>query len=105
MVNATKDEYRLPYEVLEDAFGVVEAVQENRVGTQRLSTSEREANLQFGVVLESASREIDVDEIPWPELVHDCVPWARIRVAARECLVALGFDLAQWEKEEDLGNQ
>jgi hypothetical protein len=46
MIHSTKDAYLLREELLMDAMGVVEAVQQNRIGLPKLSESQRVAILR-----------------------------------------------------------
>jgi hypothetical protein len=100
MVGATKDEYLLPSELLEDAFSIVEAIEEKSGWAVMLSRSEREAVIEFGEVLKREYEFIDLNKVTLEELVNDNEPWAKIRKAVQKCLEKLGFDLEAWEKKE-----
>ena len=97
MVHATKDNYLLPEELLNDAFSAVERV---KIGAEySLSKPELKAAVEFGKTLERESNLL-ADDVPWDELVKHNEQWASIRKAAQDCLSKLDFDLEAWEKEE-----
>jgi hypothetical protein len=100
MVKATKDEYLLPDDLLNDAFHVVESIRGGVPWVTDLDERDRDAILRFGLVLESEAAEMDEMHMEWVRLVRDCAPWAAIRTAARQCLSDLGFDLSSWEQRE-----
>jgi len=100
MIHATKDNYLLPEDLLEDVSSFVVAVEQHLPWTVSLMGPERQAVIEFGGVLNKESDLLELDEIPWDELVSNNEHWANIREAAQECLVALGFDLGAWETEQ-----
>ncbi|MCP4609973.1 MAG: hypothetical protein GY845_14790 [Planctomycetes bacterium] len=100
MANATKDEYLLPSELLEDGFSVVEAVEKHWGRSVSLHRSDRQAVIEFGKVLKKEYELIDLNEVALEEIVSNNEPWANIREAAQKCIGALGFDLEAWEKEQ-----
>ena len=100
MAHATKDEYLLPSELLEDGFTVVEGVEQHWRWRFSLRRFERQAVIEFGKVLRKESDLIDLNEVTLEEIVSNNESWANIREAAQKCVAALGFDLDAWEKEQ-----
>jgi|SRR5690242_1610306 PhoPQ-activated pathogenicity-related protein len=96
MVNATRDEYLLIEEAVNDAL----AIGEQRL-LQAMDHRTRDPVSRFLVVLRAEMNNLDsLPRMPWPETALENRSVAVIRSAARACLAEIGFDLAEWERSE-----
>lgn len=89
IVDASKDEYLLAGELLDDALALVTAIENRYPWTQRLNETERQVVTTFGKVLRQEAGKLDVESLAAAELVYHCQPWANVREAAGQCLAAL----------------
>jgi hypothetical protein len=100
MVNATKDEYLLPEELLNEALHAVESIRKSYPWAADVIPQHRDVILRFGVILDAEAQKVDEVNTEWKTLVRESRPWAAIRIAARACLDELGFDFATWERRK-----
>ncbi|QGW63903.1 hypothetical protein GOY17_02610 [Lysobacter soli] len=103
MVNATSDQYLLPVEAINDAQDVIRALSGSGPisALEGMESKAREAVQKFALAWRSEENQIDAMlELPWDELVLRNQHWHALRGAAQLCLVEIGFDLAQWERDE-----
>jgi hypothetical protein len=96
MVNATHDEYLLIEEAVNDALAVGE-----QPLFQVMDPHIRRSVSRFLTVLRTEMDSLDsLPQMPWHETVLEDESLAAIRAAARSCLAEIGFDLADWERDE-----
>lgn len=96
MVHATRDEYLLIDEAVENALGL-----ESPRFLTRMDHRTQAAVSDFLLVLHAERVNLDaLPSMPWDEKVLENQPLKAIRSAASKCLSQIGFDLAQWEREE-----
>ncbi len=102
MVNATKEEYLLPVEAINDAGDVVAALNGSPLaGLRELDATVLAAVGRFAIVWRAQEENIDhLLELPWPDLVLKDRSWQALREAAQLCLAEIGFELASWEREQ-----
>ncbi len=103
MANASKDEYLLPVEAINDAADVVNAL--NGVSPlsalRNIDPCTRIAVQEFANVWYTEENQINgLLELPWNELCLRNESWQTLHNAAQHCLSEIGFDLAKWERDE-----
>ena len=100
IVRGTKDKYLLPEDLLENALDFERLV---RLFGSELSPLEREEIERFAQVVNTRASAVHLDNaIDNAALVYADPAWVEIRSAAATCLSAVGFDLQEWERAEDL---
>jgi hypothetical protein len=98
ITHATKDEYLLPEELLENAHDCIRRTRTISAACGALP----EAAVQEILALEPLLLAI-TDEVLGSEHLVDGEPaWICVRHQAARCLQLMGFDLAAWEKGEGL---
>jgi hypothetical protein len=98
IVHGTKDEYRLPSELLEQAASVCARALSTK--ETDLSPQDVEAVRQFDVVLKWELKDFNVESYTNAELIRSCPEWAEVTEAAGICLSALGFKSELWEQSD-----
>ena len=98
--HATKDEYLLPEELLDNAHDCIRRMRTLPSAHGALSDAAVQAILDLEPLLLSVTNEVMKSE----RLVDGEPTWRALREHAARCLEAMGFDLAEWEKKEGLSN-
>jgi hypothetical protein len=93
IIHATRDEYLLPEELLEDASAVVQQI---RMQPQTISALAVAAILALQPLLDAVVLPPDRNDLH--HLVEDDSAWRAAREQAARCLDILGFDLVAWER-------
>jgi hypothetical protein len=103
IVHATRDEYYVPEELLEEAYDVVRRIREQSSIRESISDQAATEILALEPLLDSAVEELEamtLENYNPEQLVERAASWRFAREQARRCLELLGFDLAQFELTE-----
>jgi len=96
MVNATRDEYLLVEEAVEDALGLADPRLVQQMDERILASVSR-----FLLALRAEMDHFDnLPQMPWDKAVLEQHSLKAVRAAAHTCLSEIGFDLASWERSE-----
>jgi hypothetical protein len=93
IIDATRDEYLLPEELIDDAHAVVRQI---RTKPEALSAPAATAILALQPLLDAVVFPSGRDGLR--HLVEDDTAWRAAREQAARCLDILGFDLVGWEE-------
>jgi hypothetical protein len=103
IVQATRDEYLVPEELLNDADDVIRQVRTMPAVRDALPASAVQAILELDDLLDAAdgaARHTQSNE----QLVEHDAAWRAVREHVARCLDLVGFDLAEWETTEGLSH-
>ena len=101
VVNATADEYYLPDDLVENAFGIQQQVHANGSYWMRsLDDSQIAALVRFGNAVEQNLDGVQTD-VFGSEFVTQ-PSWQAIRAAGARCIAELGYDLSSLESDNTL---
>jgi hypothetical protein len=100
IANATKDEYLLPEEVLEDACWVLRLVESGSPIVASLSAEAKAEILALAPLLEQEAAQGVVESCTSPQALLENPVWCSLRRQAAACLEALQFDLPAWERRQ-----
>ena len=103
IVQATRDEYLVPEELLNDADDVVKQVRTMPAVRDALPTSAVQAFLDLDGLLDAADSAAQSAQSS-EQLVERDAAWRAVREHVARCLDMVGFDLAEWEKTEGLNH-
>jgi hypothetical protein len=98
--HATKDEYLLPEELLEDAHNCVRRMRTIPEARSALPGAAVQAILDLEPLLVAVTDDVICSE----RLVDGEPTWSAIRRHAARCLEVMDFDLEKWEKMEGLSH-
>ena len=101
IVQATRDEYLVPEELLNDADDVIRQVRTMPAVRDALPASAVQAILDLDDLLDAADDAAQSPQSSEQLVEHDAA-WQAVREHVARCLDMVGFDLAEWEKTEGL---
>lgn len=94
--NATREEYLLPEELLEDVSQVIRQIREQPHVRSALSDRTAQLIIKLEPLLDSAERELNQGKAN-SEIIES-EAWKILRLQVGRCLDELGFDLDAWEQ-------
>ena len=103
IVQATRDEYLVPEELLKDAHDVIRLVRTMPAARDALSASAVQTILDLDGMLDAADGAAQSAQST-EQLVERDAAWRAVREHVTRCLDMVGFDLAEWEKTEGLSH-
>jgi hypothetical protein len=100
IVHGTVDEYLIPVEVLDGAVSDIEAVLSHEENRTQFNQEEIVVFERFLAEVGKLTVPVEDASVSNEELVGKNPMWAAARNAAAQYLVAMSFDLGQWEHDQ-----
>ena len=103
IVHATRDEYLVPEQLLNDADDVIRQVRTMAAARDSLPPAAVQSVLGLEGLIDAADRAVQSTSSS-EELVERDGAWRAVREHVARCLDAMGFDLREWEKTQGLSH-
>ena len=97
ILRTSPEDYYVPVELLEDAIVAAEFVRGKQAWVRTLTPDQLDKALSFAEVALSFPNLDSLPKSPAALLEHPA--WVALRTAAADCLVALGYELSELERD------